>query len=115
MKTAKPFRNGQSQAVRPPKKITYRQVMDIVEKFRGPIERDQPADQAMNKPRKITLRGVSPDIEIVHEGGSIILRKIVDAPKFRKIAAEVLARMPKPRKGASVVRELQIARLRGRR
>ena len=64
MKTAKLFRNGQSQAVRLPKefrlqgdevyvgriaggvlllpkKITYHQVMDILGKFRGRIKRSQ--------------------------------------------------------------------------
>lgn len=68
MKTAKLFRNGQSQAVRLPKefrlegdevyvdrvaggvlllpkKITYQQVMDILGKFRGRIKRSQPRNQ----------------------------------------------------------------------
>ena len=68
MKTAKLFRNGQSQAVRLPKefrlegdevyvdrvaggvlllpkKITYQQVMEILGKFRGRIKRSQPRIQ----------------------------------------------------------------------
>ena len=35
--------------------------------------------------------------------------------KFKKIAAEVLANMPKPKKGESIVRELRQLRLRGGR
>ena len=34
---------------------------------------------------------------------------------FKKIAAKVLANMPKPKKGASIVRELHRLRLRGGR
>lgn len=35
--------------------------------------------------------------------------------KFKKIAAEVLAHLPKPKKGESIVRELRELRLRGGR
>ncbi len=68
MKTAKVFKHGNSQAVRLPKefrfkddeviikrsgggvlllpkKITYEQIMAIVGKFKGKIERRQPRDQ----------------------------------------------------------------------
>lgn len=53
------------------------------------------------------------DLEIVREGDAIIMRRIVDAAKFRRIADKVLAHRPKPRKGASIVRELSESRLRG--
>ncbi len=43
------------------------------------------------------------------------MRRIVDPVKFRKIAAKVLANMPKPRKGESIVRELNESRHRGGR
>lgn len=75
MKTAKLFCNGQSQAVRLPKefrfegdavcverfaggvlllpkKITYRQVMDILGKFRGHIKRNQLRTQWCDLQRK---------------------------------------------------------------
>lgn len=69
----------------------------------------------MNKPEKLRLRGVPDDVEVVHERGSIVLRKIVDVKKFRAAAAQVLKHIPKPKKGADVVRRLNEARLRGRR
>jgi hypothetical protein len=67
---------------------------------------------AMNKPEKLKLRDVPEGCEVVNEGGAIILRRIVDARKFRRIAADVLAHMPPPKKGASVLRELEKSRLR---
>lgn len=70
---------------------------------------------AMNKPEKIKLRDVPPGVEVVQEGGSIVLRRIVGVKKFRKIADKVLANRPKPKKGASIVRELNESRHRGRR
>lgn len=68
MKTAKIFKHGNSQAVRLPKefrfvgdevqikragagvlllptRLTYEQVMAVVERFKGPFERQQPEDQ----------------------------------------------------------------------
>ena len=68
MKTAKIFRHGNSQAVRLPKefrfagsevlvkrsgggvlllptKLTYEQIMGVVDRFKGEIERHQPKDQ----------------------------------------------------------------------
>ena len=70
---------------------------------------------AVNKPEKIKLRDVPPGTEVVQEGGSIVLRRIVDVKKFRKIADKVLANRPKLKKGASIVRELNESRHRGRR
>jgi antitoxin VapB len=69
MKTAKIFKHGNSQAVRLPKefrfagdevqikragngvlllpsKLSYEQIMKVVGRFRGPIERHQPKDQS---------------------------------------------------------------------
>ncbi len=46
------------------------------------------------------------NVEIVREGDTLIMRRSVDPVKFRKIAAKVLANMPKPKKGESIVREL---------
>lgn len=66
----------------------------------------------MNKPEKLKLRDVPEGYEVVNEDGAIILRRIVDAKKFREIAAAVLARIPPPKKGASVLRELAKSRLR---
>ena len=68
MKTAKIFKHGNSQAVRLPKefrftgdevqikrsgagvlilpgKLTYEQIMTVMGRFKGPIERQQPQDQ----------------------------------------------------------------------
>jgi antitoxin VapB len=68
MKTAKVFKHGNSQAVRLPKEfrftsdevqvkrvgagvlllpmqVTYEQIMAVVARFKGPLERQQPADQ----------------------------------------------------------------------
>ena len=68
MKTAKVFKHGNSQAVRLPKDFrfasdevqvkrvgagvlllpmhaTYEQIMAVVARFKGPLERQQPADQ----------------------------------------------------------------------
>lgn len=68
MKTAKVFKHGNSQAVRLPKEfrfageevqikrvgagvlllptqVTYEQIMDVVGRFKGPLERQQPEDQ----------------------------------------------------------------------
>lgn len=73
MKTAKVFKHGNSQAVRlpkefrfntdevmvkrsaggvllMPKRITYQQIMSIVEKFHGRFERRQPRAQKRNWP-----------------------------------------------------------------
>lgn len=66
----------------------------------------------MNKPERPGLRSVPEDIEIVNRGGAIILRRIVDAKKFRAAADAVIAHLPAPRKGASVLRELEKTRLR---
>ena len=38
------------------------------------------------------------NVEIVHEGETLIIRRIVDTVKFRKIAANVLAHIPSRRK-----------------
>ena len=67
----------------------------------------------MNKPEKLRLRGAPDNVEIVHQGDTIVMRRIVDSVKFRKIAAKVLANMPKPMKGESIVRELNESRHRG--
>ncbi|MBW8078806.1 MAG: AbrB/MazE/SpoVT family DNA-binding domain-containing protein [Gallionella sp.] len=68
MKMAKVFKHGNSQAVRLPKEfrfagkevqikrmgagvllmpthVTYEQIMAVIGRFRGPVERHQPADQ----------------------------------------------------------------------
>ena len=68
---------------------------------------------SMNKPEKLRLRGAPDNVEIVHQGDTIVMRRIVDSVKFRKIAAKVLANMPKPMKGESIVRELNESRHRG--
>ena len=67
----------------------------------------------MNEPEKLRLRGAPDNVEIVHQGDTIVMRRIVDSVKFRKIAAKVLANMPKPMKGESIVRELNESRHRG--
>ena len=68
---------------------------------------------SMNKPEKLRLRGAPDNVEIVHQGDTIVMRRIVDSVKFRKIAAKVLANMPEPMKGESIVRELNESRHRG--
>ena len=67
----------------------------------------------MNAPGK--RRRELGNVEIVREGDTLIMRRIVDPVKFRKIAAKVLANMPKPKKGESIVRELNESRHRGGR
>jgi len=67
----------------------------------------------MNAPEK--RRRELGNVEIVREGDTLIMRRIVDPVKFRKIAAKVLANMPKPKKGESIVRELNESRHRGGR
>lgn len=67
----------------------------------------------MNAPEKRRLRDVDPGIEMVRAGDTLIVRRVVDWPKFRRLAAEVLANMPKPKKGTNIVRELRRSRLRG--
>ena len=69
----------------------------------------------VNAPEKRRHRGAERDIEIVREGNTLIMRRVVDWPKFRRLAAEVLANMPKPKKGASIMRDLNRSRLRGGR
>ena len=66
----------------------------------------------MNKLEKLYLDGVPEGTEVTLEGGTIVLRRIVDVKKFRKIAAEVLRHLPKVKKGESIVRELDESRLR---
>lgn len=67
---------------------------------------------AMGKAEK-RLHKKDRDIEILREGDTIIMRRVVDAAKFRRIADKVLAHRPKPKKGESIVRELSESRLRG--
>lgn len=67
---------------------------------------------AMNKPEKLKLRDVPAGTEVVQEGGSIIMRRIVDVKKFRAAADKVIAHMPACKKGASVLRELEKSRQR---
>ena len=74
----------------------------------------RPEDR-LNAPEKRRYRGTERDIEIVRNGDTLIMRRVVDWPKWRRLAAEVLADMPKPRKGASIMRELNRSRLRGGR
>jgi hypothetical protein len=45
MKTAKIFRHGNSQAIRPPRQTTYERVMTAVNHFKGKFGRQQPNDQ----------------------------------------------------------------------
>lgn len=69
----------------------------------------------MNAPEKRRFLAGDRSVEVIHHGDSIILRRVVDVGKFRTAAAAVLAHMPKPKKGASVLRELEKSRLhRGR-
>jgi len=44
---------------------------------------------------------------------TLIIRRIMDTVKIRKIAAKILAHMPKPKKGESIVHELNESRHRG--
>lgn len=67
----------------------------------------------MNAPEK--HRRELGKVEIVREGDTLIMRRIVDTEKFRKIADKVLANRPKLRRGASIVRELNESRHRGGR
>ena len=69
----------------------------------------------VNAPEKRRPRGADPGLEITREGDTLVMRRVVDWPKFRRIAAEVLAHMPKPKKGANIVRDLNRSRLRGGR
>jgi hypothetical protein len=64
----------------------------------------------VNKPERLELRGMPKDVEVVTEGGAIVLRRIVDAKRFRAAAAAVIAHMPAPKKGASVRRQLERSR-----
>lgn len=64
----------------------------------------------MNKPEKLQLKA-PPGHDVLQEGGRIVFRRVVDVKKFRAAAAAVLAHMPAPRKGASVLRELRKSRL----
>ena len=73
-----------------------------------------PRGSDMNAPEKRRRRELG-NVEIVREGDTLIMRRIVDPVKFRKIAAKVLAHMPKPKKGESIVRELDESRHRGGR
>lgn len=67
---------------------------------------------AMGKAEK-RLHKKGDDLEILHEGDTIIMRRVVDAAKFRRIADKVLANLPRPKKGESIVRQLNESRLRG--
>ena len=69
----------------------------------------------MNAPEKRRYRGTGREIEIVRDGDTLIMRRVVDWPKWRRLAAEVLANMPKPRKDASIMLDLNRSRLRGGR
>ena len=71
-----------------------------------------PRGSSMNAPEKRRFLPADGSIEVIHEGDSIILRRVVDAAKFRAAADAVLAQVPKPRKGASVLRELERSRAR---
>jgi hypothetical protein len=72
-----------------------------------------PRDSGMNAPEK--HRRELGKVEIVREGDTLIMRRVVDTVKFRKIADKVLANRPRPKKGASIVRELNESRHRGGR
>jgi len=67
----------------------------------------------MNKPEKLRLYGAPDNVEILREGDRIIMRTIVDPAKVRRAAASIRKHMPKPKKGESIVRELNESRLRG--
>lgn len=69
----------------------------------------------VNAPEKRRQRSADPRLEITREGDTLVMRRVVDWTKFRRIADEVLAHMPKPKKGASIVRDLNRSRLRGGR
>lgn len=61
----------------------------------------------MNAPEKGKRYLLRPDDTAIIRTGS--------HAAFKKIAAEILANRPKPKKGASIVRELRALRLRGGR
>ena len=52
-----------------------------------------------NAPEKRRYRGTEREIEIVRDGDALIMRRVVDWPKWRRLAAEVLANVPKSKKG----------------
>lgn len=54
-----------------------------------------------------------PSIEVLREGDSLVLRKVVDVPKYREIAADVRAHFPVPVDGESILHDLHESRLRG--
>lgn len=66
----------------------------------------------MNAPEK-RRRRVLGGHQVIYEGGSIIMRRIVERACFRGVLAEVRKHLPRPRKGESIVRELAASRLRG--
>lgn len=70
---------------------------------------------AMNKPERLKFPGLPKNMEAIQEGDSIVLRRIVDMEKFRRIAVEARAYRPRPKKGASISRDLRKARERGGR
>ena len=67
----------------------------------------------MNKPEKLRLRDVPENMEVVLEGGTIVLRRIVDPAEVRRACTSILKHQPKPKKGENVLRELNALRLRG--
>lgn len=67
----------------------------------------------MGKPEKLKLRGAPDNVEVIHEGDTIILRTIVDPAKVRRAMDSILKHMPKPKKGESILRELNRLRIRG--
>lgn len=64
----------------------------------------------MNAPEKPRRRP-----RALREGETLVVRHPGDPAKFRRIAAEVRAHLPKPKRGESIARALAEARLRNYR
>lgn len=65
----------------------------------------------VNKPERLKVRDAPAGQDVVLEGSSIIMRRIVDPKRFRAAAAAVIKHAPKPAgKGAGVLAALEEAR-----
>jgi hypothetical protein len=69
--------------------------------------------RTMNKPERLHLRDLPKGTEVILEGGTIVLRKVVDAAEVRRACASIRKHLPKPKKGESIARELNRLRIRG--
>jgi hypothetical protein len=66
----------------------------------------------MSTPKEAPDTVAGNGVEVMHEGDSMILRKVVDADKVRAVCRDIREHAPAPKKGESILEDLNASRLR---